>query len=101
MTEETKPGQEQPEQKPEEAQGAQTHKCWCGRVEEMENTLREKAREVEQLVRDGLKSAVPPGVGTHLSNAKREFLLAVRKFIDRELEKTGPEPEPKDEAAKQ
>jgi hypothetical protein len=58
------------------------------RFEEFESRLRQKIGEVDDMVRDGLRRIVPADTAQHLSNSKREFLMAIRTVIDRELERT-------------
>jgi hypothetical protein len=66
-------------------------KSWTDRAEDFERKLREQVGEIDQSIREKLKDFVPPDVKTHLKNTKREFLLAVRGFIDRELDRDEPE----------
>ncbi len=65
------------------------------RLEEFERTVRAKVQEVDQSFRDAVRTAVPPDVAEHMKNSKREFLLGIRKFIDREIEKTEREQPPR------
>lgn len=68
--------------------GASAQDAFREKVEGLEQTIREKVREMEQIVRDGVRSIVPPDAEKHLRGAKREFLSAIRAFIDREIERS-------------
>lgn len=62
-------------------------------VKEMEDKLRKALQDAEKSARETMSNLVPAETASHLSNCKREFLLAIRTMIDRELETT-PKPPP-------
>lgn len=88
MTEEQK--SEQPQEPPKS--GEKTSGGWQTgfreRIEDMERTLRVKMKEVDSVVRNSMQNVFPPDVTKHLNNSKREFLLAVKRIVDREIERT-------------
>lgn len=62
------------------------------RMKDFEGQLRQAAKDFDDLVRDGMKNMVPEEVSTHITNSKREFLLAIRALVDREIERTEKKP---------
>jgi hypothetical protein len=68
--------------------GAKAQASFRARLDDFEKTVRGKVEEVDKMFRDAVRSAVPEDVAKHMSNSKREFLLGIRRMIDREIEKT-------------
>lgn len=75
--------------------GAGAEARFRSRLSDFEKTVRSKIQEMDNFVRENVRAAVPPEVATHMQNSKREFLLAIRKLVDRELEKSDKEAPPK------
>lgn len=70
------------------SEGTSKAQGFRARLEDLEKTVRIKVEEADRMLREAVRSAVPEDVARHMSNSKREFLLGIRKIIDRELEKS-------------
>jgi hypothetical protein len=63
-------------------------------VKDFEDKFRKALTDVDKVARETVHNLVPAETASHLSNCKREFLLAVRSMIDRELDNSQKPPAP-------